>query len=98
MRQDEVPSLTVQVLRDSATLFPTRTGLGWDKMHPRAIGARCPDFAMRLLVAILVACERLGRWPRNIGVVLICLIPKPDGGRRPIGLLLFHTQIGRAHV
>jgi hypothetical protein len=31
--------------------------------------------------------EVLGMWPSVIGIVLICLIPKTDGGRRPIGLL-----------
>ena len=31
--------------------------------------------------------ERLGQWPSLVGWVVICLIPKADGGRRPIGLL-----------
>ena len=31
--------------------------------------------------------EALGEWPALLGIVLICLIPKTDGGRRPIGLL-----------
>jgi hypothetical protein len=35
----------------------------------------------------LVLAEILGQWPETIGIILICLIPKSDGGRRPIGLL-----------
>ncbi len=31
--------------------------------------------------------EVLGVWPDLVGVIVICLLPKPDGGRRPIGLL-----------
>jgi hypothetical protein len=33
-----------------------------------------------------VLAELVGDWPKIVGVILICLIPKSDGGRRPIGL------------
>lgn len=36
---------------------------------------------------IFFLAELLGRWPDHIGIVLICLLAKPDGGRRSIGLL-----------
>ena len=39
------------------------------------------------LATLLTEAERVGKWPDGIGVTLIVLIPKPDGGRRPIGLL-----------
>ena len=61
-------------------------GLVWDKLHPKAL-ARCSDVALLELVGILMMAERLGQWPSLVGWVLICLIPKADGGRRPIGLL-----------
>ena len=32
-------------------------------------------------------CEAEGQWPAAIEMVIICLLPKPDGGFRPIGLL-----------
>ena len=35
---------------------------------------------------ILVAMELLGSWAKTVDTVLIVLLPKPDGGRRPIGL------------
>ena len=40
-----------------------------------------------LLVAILMECERTGVWPARVALVLIALLPKNDGGYRPIGLL-----------
>ena len=30
------PDITVDVIRQAAHTFPARTGLGWDKLHPRA--------------------------------------------------------------
>ena len=79
--------MEVDTLRAASHLFPVDTGLGWDKMHPRSLGTRLPDEALVILVRLLAMCEFLGTWPTHIGIVLICLIPKPDGGRRPIGLL-----------
>ena len=81
-----LPPTTVLIARKAAATFPCDTGLGWDKLHPRAI-ARCSDEAISALVRILVVAERLGLWPVLVGIVIICLLPKPDGGRRPIGLL-----------
>ena len=83
---EPLPPITVQIARQAAATFPSGTGLGWDKLHPRAI-ARCSDAAVLALVRILLAAELLGRWPELVGVVIACLLPKPDGGRRPIGLL-----------
>ena len=87
MQAGGVNDIDVASLRDSSMLFPVRTGLGWDKLHPRAMGMRLPDAALQSLAVILAMCEWLGEWPSRIGVVLICLIPKSGGGRRPIGLL-----------
>ena len=78
--------MSADVIRAAASTFPDETGLGWDKLHPKAL-ARCSDEALLELVAILMLAERLGRWPSLVGWVLICLIPKADGGRLPIGLL-----------
>eukprot|EP00969_Alexandrium_andersonii_P080223 3535368-Alexandrium_andersonii.AAC.1 len=73
-------------MRRAALTFPAGTGLGWDKCHPRAI-LRCSEAALLALIRLLVCCERLGAWPQSIGCIIIVLLPKPDGGRRPIGLL-----------
>ena len=66
--------------------FPRKVGLGWDKLHPRAL-LRCTDEALLALLRFLMLVEIVGAWPDVIGIILICLIPKPEGGRRPIGLL-----------
>ena len=81
-----MPSLTAEVLWSSADTFPSNTGLGWDKLHPKAV-RRCGEAALNALARILVLAELIGGWPAAVGVILICLLPKPDGGWRPIGLL-----------
>ena len=82
----DLPALSVEVLVRSALTFPSGTGLGWDKLHPKAL-IRLPSEALLALVRICLMAEVLGLWPSTIGIVLIRLIPKSDGGRRPIGLL-----------
>ena len=42
---------------------------------------------MKPLLKVLVRCEASGKWPAVIELVIICLLPKPEGGFRPIGLL-----------
>ena len=74
------------VLQVSANTFRAVTGIGWDKLHPRAVCQFAAD-SILVWVRLFILCELLGQWLGNIGVILICLLPKPDGGRRPIGLL-----------
>ena len=38
------------------------------------------------LLRLLFVCECQGRWPLAVALVIIALLPKPEGGRRPIGL------------
>ena len=72
-------------LRASAQSFPIGTGVGAENIAPRAL-ARLSEPLLRSLCAILMAVELSGRWPSIVQLVLIVLLPKPDGGRRPIGL------------
>ena len=39
------------------------------------------------MTRLLILVEVVGSWPQAIGATLTCFTPKPDGGRRPIGLL-----------
>ena len=83
---DEVQiPMTVEELLAAAALFPLHTGLGADNFAPRAI-LRLPRAAVQRLVDILMAAERIGSWSAAMPDVLIVLIPKADGGKRPIGL------------
>jgi hypothetical protein len=81
-----LPAPCVAAASAACRAFPAATGLGWDKMHPRALD-RLPVAAMRALLRIFIMAELLGAWPIAIGVILIALLPKAEGGLRPIGLL-----------
>ena len=69
----------------AASSFPIGTGLGADNISPRAI-LRLSSEALAALVTLLVAFEALGHWAHALDLVLIVLLPKTDGGLRPIGL------------
>ena len=83
--QQPSPDLAADMMREAAASFPATTGVGSDNVGPRAC-SRLSDAALGALAAILMACERTGCWPIDLWVVLIVLLPKPDGGLRPIGL------------
>ena len=80
-----LPRLVVQMLVLAALTFPAGTGLGADNIAPRAF-ARLSSEALTALATILMAAEALGDWGDAVALVLIVLLPKPDGGLRPIGL------------
>ncbi len=79
------PPLVLEALKQALASFPAGTGLGWDDLHPRAL-LRLQDDLLVMLVRLLSACECQGKWPNAVAMVVIALLPKPDGGRRPIGL------------
>ena len=83
---DGLPKLVVEELLEASRTLPVETGLGWDLWHPRVI-ERLSYSTLILLVTILLECEQTGEWPAGVSLVLIALLPKPDGGFRPIGLL-----------
>ena len=74
------------MLRAACKTFPSQTGLGVDTIQPRAL-LRLSDAAINALCVLLMAVELHGQWPQLVRTVMIVLLPKGDGGRRPIGLL-----------
>ena len=46
-----------------------------------------------LLVKIVMLCEKDGEWPDAVELVIIALLPKTDGGFRPIGLMPFMPRL-----
>ena len=84
--------MTLPGLKQALATFAADTGLGWDAVHPRAL-LRLPDSSLLALLRILFVCECRGAWPSFVSMVLIVLIPKSDGGRRPIGLLPLFPRI-----
>ena len=80
------PPLQLDLFRRSLASFPVGTGLSWDGLHPRALN-RLSDEMIWALIRILTLCEWFGRWPAALALIMVVLIPKDDGGLRPIGLL-----------
>ena len=78
--------LTVTALREAAKSFSPDTGVGTDNISPRAL-SRLSDEALMALVHLFERLEELGDWSDALNLVLIVLLPKADGGLRPIGLL-----------
>ena len=82
----KLPAITPEMLVESGKLFKKQTGLGIDLMNPRWITWLSRGLLVGLC-KVLMAIEELGHWPEQVEEVLIALLPKPDGGRRPVGLL-----------
>jgi hypothetical protein len=61
------------------------TGLGGDSASPRAF-ARLSSAALHALARVVVLLEAVGTWPAIVRLLFIVLLPKPDAGKRPIGL------------
>ncbi len=72
-------------MRAASRTFPYDTGLGADNVAPRAI-ERLSDDMLQRLAQLLSDFECAGCWARTLRLVLTVLLPKTDGGRRPIGL------------
>ena len=78
--------IKVRDLLDAANSFSEDIGLGWDRLHPRALN-RLPEHLLERLCGLLMKAEEEGDWTEAVGLVIIALLPKSDGGWRPIGLL-----------
>ena len=77
--------LMPQAIGEAARTFPINTSLGCDNTAPRAY-ARLSEEALVVLATLLMALEKQAEWVEVINLVLIILLPKKTGGRRPIGL------------
>ena len=70
----------------AARTYKERTGLGCDDFRPRWLGWLSTEL-LSALAGLLMAIEGIGLWPAQLQGILVPLLPKADGGRRPIGLL-----------
>ena len=82
---EALPPLTRQDVIDAAMSFPSGTGLGSDNISRRAL-ARLPEEALDELISLLHRAEQLGSWTDAMALVMIVMLPKDDGGKRPVGL------------
>ncbi len=74
----------------AASTFPAATGVGADNVAPKAV-ARLSIVGLSALAHLFLLFEMTGSWTEALNLVLIVLLPKMDGGLRPIGL--FPTPI-----
>ena len=77
--------LAAELIPIAAMTFPGDTGLGHDNFSPRAVSRLSPA-AINALAELFIAFEKFGEWADALDLVLIVLLPKNDGGYRPIGL------------
>ena len=100
---DALAELMPNAISLAANSFPMGTGLGADNISPRAI-SRLSAAAILALATIFMAFETNGSWCEALNLVLIVLLPKSDGGLRPIGLfptvirIWFRSRIGLARA
>ena len=78
-------------------LFPIGTALGTDMYRPRILLLSALAF-LGALLNMFVLCEVNGNWPSIITDVLIALVPKVFGGRRPIAIVPTSIGIRAPHV
>ncbi len=80
-----LPPLTPAAIRKASTSIGI-TGIGIDNLGPWHF-SWLSDILLWRICTFLQELERVGLWPENLLEALIHLIPKPAGGRRPIGVL-----------
>ena len=73
-------------VRRAATTFSARTGWRVGNLGPRQF-MWLSDELLECVASLLKKIEKAGIWPQQIQEALIHLIPKPTGGRRPVGLV-----------
>ncbi len=86
-----LPRPSVSQMRAALRSFPNGTALAWDGLNPRLM-SRLSDVRLNELINLMMEAEATGRWPESIGNVTVVLLPRPDGGFRPIGLFPFMVR------
>ncbi len=74
-----IPPPTVQEMRRAARRFRPYTGVGADLLRPHWF-AWLSDQLLQVVSQFMMAIEGAGRWPGQVLVVLVHLIPKDGGG------------------
>ena len=81
-----LPAIRAEDIRKAAKTFKAATALGVDGFRPRWL-TLLSDELLDAYGQLLGDIESIGIWPNQVMTILIAQLPKPDGGRRPIGLL-----------
>ena len=80
----DIPKFQLRRLRGILLSWPAKCGLGLDMWVLRLLGTQ-PDEGLTKILAIIHMAFR-GKVPMQMLLTLIGLIPKTDGGERPIAL------------
>ena len=83
---DQLEAIKRDDLRKAARTFSLYTGTGEDVLQPRAF-QHLSDEVLDCYAGVLNEAEASGQWPSLVTTNLVHLIPKPSGGRRPIGVM-----------
>ena len=83
---ETVPERKLSHFHEALYTFDSSTGKGSDNIGPSFIKA-LPIEAKIELLSLFNDIARAGAWPWQWLHTIICLIPKPSGGDRPIGLM-----------
>ncbi len=83
--RDELPRMTVGRLREVAGTFSNTTSTTYDGFHPRDL-SYLSDEALETLATIYATVELAAMWPRQVAMIIASMLPKPQGGFRPIGM------------
>ena len=67
--------------------FEIGTALGVDTLHPRHISTMA-DQAVAVIIKVWAFILWCGGVQGPLAFLLVCSLPKPEGGLRPIGLCL----------
>ncbi len=81
-----LPEPTPRELRLASRRFHPCTGIGADLFRPHWF-AWLSDPLLAAIAKLFMRIEAAGRWPGQLMVTMVHLIPKESGGRRPIGLV-----------
>ena len=84
--QSTMPLISAADVLKAASTFPKGTSIGCDAI-PLAVLADLSEPLRDAIARLLNHLEREGSWPAEVSTALVHLIPKPSGGRRPIGVL-----------
>ena len=74
-----------EMVRKNARCFKITIAFGTDVIHPRQL-ALLSDSLLWFMITIFVCMVRRGLTVDAVNMILVKLIPKTDGGERPIGL------------
>ena len=81
-----LPPLDADSIKVAGLTFPKRTGLGVDAVNPRAYGQASPECRQEV-AELLMRAEASLEWPRQLQLLIYCMLAKPEGGVRGIAKL-----------